>query len=268
MSALDFRHRFFDISKGKILKHHLKFILGAALMTFIAGCAKEPPKCSDDNTLLLIRQIIIEQIGGSEGVTDKELQDNMKIELPHASAFDEKIKKFKCEAKLIAGGTIQMPITYESQLDDKNQHLVSVGGVSQGDLMMLKFAIAEGIQKGKEVDKGGVVQQTPAATVSAAPTVSGIWKGRLEGDGEMEIKPTSIGFNVALNVSVPSKCAGSIEGSAVLSNNVLTLSKKEADQVCTIRIKFDGDNAELDENNCADYHGAECAFSGKLVRQH
>jgi hypothetical protein len=119
------------------------------LSALIAGCAKEPPKCSDEDTFTLIRQIIVDQLGGREGVTDKELQDNMKIEFPRASAFDEKIKKYNCEAKLIAGGSVELPITYESQLDDKNQHIVSVGGISRGDLMALQYAIAEGIKKSR-----------------------------------------------------------------------------------------------------------------------
>ena len=112
-------------------------IIVTLVTAFIAGCAKEPPKCSDEDTLSLIRQIIVEQLGGregvsdkGEGVSDKELQDNMKIEFPRASTFDEKIKKYSCEAKLIAGGTVELPITYESQLDDKNQHIVSVGGIA------------------------------------------------------------------------------------------------------------------------------------------
>jgi hypothetical protein len=78
----------------------------------------------------------------------------MKIELPRASAFDEKIKKYSCAAKLIVGGTIQLPITYESQLDDKNQHIVSVGGISRGDLLAVQAGMIEGIKKSREMKDG------------------------------------------------------------------------------------------------------------------
>ena len=115
----------------------------------MSGCAKEPPKCSDEATFNLVRQIVIEQLGNREGVTDKELQENIRIELPRASAFDEKIKKYTCEAKLVAGAAMELPVTYESQLDDKNEHIVTVGGISRAGLIGLKFAIAEGIKKGR-----------------------------------------------------------------------------------------------------------------------
>jgi hypothetical protein len=244
-------------------------IIVTLIATFIAGCAKEPPKCSDEDTFSLIRQIIVDQLGGREGVTDKELQENMKIEFPRASAFEEKIKKFSCEAKLIAGGTVQLPITYESQLDDKDQHIVSVGGISRGDLMQLQFAIANGIKNGREAQKSSATPQPQTAlpVQSSSPSISGAWKGSLEGDGEMKISPAVTGFDVGLSVSSPSGCTGSIEGSASLVNDVLTLTKKEDDQVCTVTIKFSGDSAEVDENNCSYYHGVACGFSGTLHRQ-
>ncbi|MBH2020439.1 MAG: hypothetical protein I8H91_13045 [Burkholderiales bacterium] len=251
------------------MNHKTRSIIVVLLLAVVvAGCAKEPPKCSDESTFSLIRQIIVDQLGGREGVTDTELQENMKIELPRASAFDEKIKKFSCEAKLIAGGKIQLPITYESQLDDRNQHIVSVGGISRGDLFQLQYAINNGIKEGREAKKGGATHQPQTAppAKSSSPSVSGTWKGSLEGDGEMKIKPATAGFDVALSVSSPSGCGGSIEGSASLVNDVLTLTKKEDDQVCTVTIKFSGDTAEVDENNCSYYHGAACGFSGTLNR--
>lgn len=133
---------------------------------FIAGCAKEPPKCSDEGTFSLTRQIIVEQLGGREGVSDKELQENMKIDVPRASAYDEKIKKYSCQAKLIAGGSVELPITYESQLDDKNQHIVSVAGISRGDLMTLQYAIAGGIKKGRAA-KVGLASSSAGSTLQA-----------------------------------------------------------------------------------------------------
>ena len=148
-------------------------IIVTLVTAFIAGCAKEPPKCSDEDTLSLIRQIIVEQLElrGLKGVSDKELQDNMKIEFPRAIAFDEKIKKYSCEAKLerIAGGALELPpITYESQLDDKNQHLVSVEGIA-GITMLLAYDI----KKGREASTGSTpqAQTTPVpAPVSEPPS--------------------------------------------------------------------------------------------------
>lgn len=132
----------------------MKNKIGAIAVTMFAsviatGCAKEPPKCSDNETITLMRQIIVDQLGGREGVTDNELIENIKFEFSRASSFDDKIKKYSCETKLIAGGSIELPITYESQLDDKNQHIVSVGGISRRDLASLHYAISEGIAKSR-----------------------------------------------------------------------------------------------------------------------
>lgn len=243
-------------------------IFVSAFAAVLAGCTKEPPKCSDESTFALVRQIIAEQLGGREGVTDKELEENLKIELPRASAFDEKIKKFSCAAKLVAGGTIQLPITYESQLDDKDEHIVSVGGISRIDLYQLKIAVSNSINGAREEKRGelshGHETERPQENI---PAISGYWRGVLEGDGEMSIKPAAGGFNVDLNVSSPSGCAGSIEGVGSVVNNVLTLTKKEGDQVCTVTIRFEGEAAEIDENNCSYYHGAACGFSGVLNRK-
>jgi len=94
----------------------------------LSSCAKEPPKCSDEETVGLIKQIILDhitKIAGGEGISKKEIEDNVNIESSRASSFDEKIKKYTCDATLNGTG-MKLPIKYESQLDDNGQHLVSV----------------------------------------------------------------------------------------------------------------------------------------------
>ena len=130
---------------GKISIAIIATVMGA----FLAACAKEPPKCSDEGTFSLVRQILLDQIGGGEGLSTTEIQENLKIEYSRASAFEEKIKKYSCEAKLNAGGTYQLPITFQSQLDDKDQHIVSINGISQVDLLNVKSALTENIKKNR-----------------------------------------------------------------------------------------------------------------------
>lgn len=136
----------------------------------------QPPKCSDDDTFSLVRQIILKQIGGGEGLSEKEIKDNIKIELPRASAFDEKIKKYSCDAKLVVGGMYELPITYESQLDDKSQHIVAVGGIRRGDLIALQAGLIEGVKKSRaekgELTKPSEAQPTATARLEALPDLS------------------------------------------------------------------------------------------------
>jgi uncharacterized protein YecT (DUF1311 family) len=156
-------------------------IMATVIAAFLIGCSKEPPKCSDDGTTKLVRQIILDQIGGREGLSEKEIQDNMKIEYPRASAFDKNIKKYSCEARLIAGDAYQLSITYESQLDDKNQHIVSVGGIRPGDLMGVKQGIIAGITKSREPksEASPQPQTEPTAPPDQSSSIeqSGICKG-------------------------------------------------------------------------------------------
>lgn len=233
---------------------------------FLAGCSKSPPKCSDDDTASLVRKIILDQFGGSEGLTEKEILENLKIELPRASSYDEKIKKYSCEAKLVAGNKYQVPITYESQLDDQNQHVVSVSGITLTDRIYLKSAFTDAIEKSRGSQNVVAPQSAPVVNDSLSQKIAGVWQGALEGDGGMEIKVVPTGFDVAVNVSDASGCSGSIDGSGTLSGNTLTLIKKEEDQVCTITATFSGDTAELSEDNCSGYHGAACGFSGTLKK--
>ena len=154
-------------------------IVATVVVSVLAACGKEPPKCSDDDTFSLVRKIILDQLGGSDGLSEKEIKDNMKIEFPRASAFDEKIKKYSCEAKLTVGGMYELPITYESQLDDKGQHIVSVDGIRRGDLFALQAGMIEGIKKSRaeqnsiskpaEVSPKPVEQPAPVTAPMPAP---------------------------------------------------------------------------------------------------
>jgi hypothetical protein len=117
-------------------------LLTLLVICTLSACAKMPPKCSDEETLHLVREIIF----GKE-YTEKELKDNIIFEYPLATAEDKNIKKISCEARLNVANTYQLPITYASQLDDKNQHIVSVGGVSQDDTFLMLAKLSNAVKK-------------------------------------------------------------------------------------------------------------------------
>lgn len=149
-------------------------IISILISSGLAGCGREPPKCSDEETFSLVRKIILDQIGGSEGLSDREVKENMEIDFSRASAFDEKIKRYNCEAKLIVGGAYELPITYESQLDDNSKHIVSVGGIGRGDLLALQQGMILGIQKSRAANKPPEAQSAPKkveqSSASTEPT--------------------------------------------------------------------------------------------------
>lgn len=118
-------------------------VLSALVISgLLSACSKDAPKCGDEATLEVLRSIILEQgtivaKGQDDGLlkslNEKEQKENLKFDMPRASAHDEKIRKYSCEAKLTAGGKWELPITYSSQLDDSNHHLVAFDGMRQPD---------------------------------------------------------------------------------------------------------------------------------------
>ncbi|MDD4930188.1 MAG: hypothetical protein PHP85_13050 [Gallionella sp.] len=152
-------------------------IAATVMAALLSACSKTPPKCSDDETIDLVRKIIMQQmdstvIGDDNKLSETEIQENMKIELPRAQAFDEKIRKYSCEAKLVAGGEIQLPITYESQLDDQGQHVVFVGGISMADLFAVGYGLMNGVKKSRPAKSDAAPQPQPAPAKSTTPNIS------------------------------------------------------------------------------------------------
>jgi uncharacterized protein len=136
------------------------------LMASLTGCTDQVPKCSDDDTINLVKNIVAEELGTGDEVA--EIKAQFVIEYPRASGFNEAIKKYECEARLVSGGTYQLPITYESQIDDGGQHIVSVGGIGQGDLFQLAAAASTRIAQAKEE----AAKARAAAVATAAPAAA------------------------------------------------------------------------------------------------
>ncbi len=140
----------------------------------LVGCAKEAPKCSDPETLSAVRGIIVGQFGTENPaakLSKKDRDEKIQIQNPRAESFDEKIKKYSCEANLLiafrpSGESLQMPIKYESQLDDSKEHLVFIKNVMQRDMFILAVAFNTEAASDAERQKAGSV---PAVVQSAAP---------------------------------------------------------------------------------------------------
>lgn len=156
-------------------------------VAFISGCTEsvltpETPKCSDEDTLSLATEIIAEQAGGTQAIaelikfeqdiseekkilnggdlTEDQLKNSIKLELPRPTAFNENIKKYDCEATLTIGKSKAFSIHYESQLDDSNQHIVSVNSLSKDEMLHLQLALSEHIRN-KQQPEAAAMPQLP-----------------------------------------------------------------------------------------------------------
>jgi hypothetical protein len=274
-------------------------IVATMLAALLAGCSKEPPKCSEEKTITLIQKIVIDKFGGREGlgfdnwtgrsvanglldgVSDKVLYDSLKIEFPRASGYDEKIKKYTCSAKLVAGGAYEMPIVYASQLDDSGTHLVALGDLGW-NVAQLRDAVLQylkNIREAKALKAGGVSKVAATSEVAPLPASDGIvgtWASEASGKGEtrmeagkMRIDATAEAgkFSVALDTSGPNGCTGSIVGQATQAKNTLTLKGEEGGEVCTVSIKFEGGKANISEDSCGHYHGMQCSLDDSMTKK-
>lgn len=159
------------------------------MAALLAACSKEPPKCSDDETIDLVRKIILQQIdeytangvirigggewfSGSKELSKKEIQENLKLELPRATAYADKIKKYSCEAKLVAGGQWELPITYTSQLDDKGKQIVGTGGFVLNDWVRVAQGLIGGVKKGRDASMTPQQKQQAAENAAAQKKIA------------------------------------------------------------------------------------------------
>jgi hypothetical protein len=163
-------------------------IAAAAFGTvLLSGCqmlSNEPPACSDEATLGLVRQIIAEKVGGMTSLPSADmLSQRLRIGLPHATRLEENIRKYTCEATLAVGDAPgELDIGYSSQLDDAGDHLVEVSGINLLDASLIKAGLAapelrseptaEPVITPDAVAKDQVSAEDTAAAVSATANAS------------------------------------------------------------------------------------------------
>ncbi|MDB5745720.1 MAG: hypothetical protein JWP72_568 [Massilia sp.] len=159
-----------------------KSLIALLFVSLLAACTKEPPKCSDPATLTLVKQIILDKIGVDAAAREKIglalLDETLTLENMRPSASDEKIKKVSCEATLVVktgspeGDVYKLPIDFDSQLDDKNDHIVAVRGLLVGDLRQIDLYTAAAIENAREKAAGNETAATPAAGATVTPETS------------------------------------------------------------------------------------------------
>lgn len=130
------------------LHHKMLFVL---LITITLGACDQfakvtTPKCSDEATLKLVREIISENfVDLDRQLSPQDLEKRLSLTLVHATKLEENIRKYSCEATLTAtNGTEQheMNLSFESQLDDDSNHLVKVLNVSAFDAEILNTLLS------------------------------------------------------------------------------------------------------------------------------
>ncbi len=110
------------------------------------------------------------------------------------------------------------------------------------------------------------------AMAQSASDIRQTYEGR--GEGEIVLRTIVLDPDagvVAAEVEVAARgCGGSFAGIGRMTGGVLELKPYKADEVeasCVISVAFDGTGktATISETGCLAFHGAACAFEGKLA---
>lgn len=112
-----------------------KFVVPALLSTLvIAGCSPSVPKCGDEETIDLVKEIADEEMANQLGAQMAKLF-SYKVSAIRTTNVNEKTGAYECAAQLTVtasntGQSSDLPITYTVELtDDKKEFYVTVYGL-------------------------------------------------------------------------------------------------------------------------------------------
>jgi hypothetical protein len=112
-----------------------KFIIPLAVSALvITGCAKSVPKCSDEETIVLVKQIVSREMEKQLGAEAAKLF-SYTVSAIRTTNTNEKTGAHECAAQLgvaasNTGQTNEMPITYTVEKTDKgDEFYVNVYGL-------------------------------------------------------------------------------------------------------------------------------------------
>ena len=162
-----FNFNFVLIRHTSIHNYMTFFYLPLILIFFLVGCAKEPPQCSDEKTLDVVRQILSEEMNLADPGLQEEVFKNLKFVSPKATDYDKKNKKFSCESTLTSGASYQVPIKYQSQLADDKEHLVAMTRVPYQEISKLKAALLTAMSQKSANNDNNVKNETQSQATSS-----------------------------------------------------------------------------------------------------
>lgn len=135
------------------------------LAGLIVGCGSSPPSCSDEKTLDIVKYLAY-----GEFFTLEELKGHIEFVNPMATAQNKDIKQISCRASMIVAQLQDIPVQveYVTQLDDNNEHVVTLKRLSAGNPLFNQaviFKLQKVIKGSKKEEK---VNPEPSTVSSAS----------------------------------------------------------------------------------------------------
>lgn len=114
-----------------------------------------------------MRQILSEEMNLADPALQEEVFKNLKFVSPKATDFDKKNKKFSCESTLTSGASYQVPIKYQSQLADDEEHLVAMTRVPYQEISKLKAALLTVMNQKSANNGNGLKNETQSQATNS-----------------------------------------------------------------------------------------------------
>lgn len=122
-----------------------------------------------------------------------------------------------------------------------------------------------------QVIVAGSAHHTEPSSVMAEGTLLGKWAGAGNETANVRADPARPGHFLAEIRVTSNQCAGDVEVSGQLGDVAIATAKRppEGGAVCRVELRLMGPNrlrvSEVD--NCTDFHGFRCSFTGNLTRR-
>jgi len=142
---------------------------GALLAFAMVACSSEPPKCSSDDVISVLRGWIIDQMGIADKNMDVDIKDYSRDEIAslitfkdvHADSYDAGTKKRICQASATDGDE-SIPISYEIQLDDNDKMVLRYRFTEEVNLFTV-MGFAQNVQKHTKAGQALIQRDRDAA---------------------------------------------------------------------------------------------------------
>lgn len=128
----------------------LTFLLTLCCVTALTGCTEKAPNCSDEQTLDIVRSIILEHSVPEDVRAQLELntvQAAIQFNAARPLSYDKDANIYHCNAQMILNNEIQYDLNYDSQrLDNGDSYSAITTPLRGGDWYQIGMALNNAFQ--------------------------------------------------------------------------------------------------------------------------
>lgn len=134
----------------------LTFVFVVLSSAVLSGCTKKVPKCSSSAVTDVVTRMIVRSYAEvkEENFSDAAMFDYVKVTNIQTESYEKEFDRYTCSGLVLFGNDLRYPVSYNSYIDESNgEHMISVGGMSLQDKIVVALAIKE--QRKRLLEKSG-----------------------------------------------------------------------------------------------------------------